>query len=116
VAHTSERLVIEAIQVCLRAILGAATNSGLPFEKRLLLAAIFHCSTDVDHARAMRDLGDTVLVLVRGSIPQAHNHVIEVLVLESADFERPKIGATACLLVMILFSAWCHDGSCLQLF
>jgi hypothetical protein len=60
VAHTSERLVIEAIQVCLRAILGAATNSGLPFEKRLLLAAIFHCSTDVDHARAMRDLGDTV--------------------------------------------------------
>jgi len=38
-------------------------------------------------------------VLVRGSIPRAHNDAIEVLVLESADFELPKIGATACLML-----------------
>lgn len=42
------------------------------------------------------------LVLVRGSVPRAHNDAIEVLVLESADFELPKIGATACLMVMNL--------------
>jgi hypothetical protein len=43
------------------------------------------------------------LVLVRGSIPRAHDDAIQVLVLESADFELPKIGATACLMVMYLF-------------
>ncbi len=42
------------------------------------------------------------LVLVRGSFPWAHNDATEVLVLESADFELPKIGATACLMVMYL--------------
>ena len=42
------------------------------------------------------------LVLVRESIPRAHTDAIEVLVLESADFELPKIGATACLMVMYL--------------
>jgi hypothetical protein len=41
-------------------------------------------------------------VLVRGSILRAHNDAIEVLVLESADFELPNIGATACLMVMYL--------------
>ncbi|KAI9460127.1 hypothetical protein BJY52DRAFT_1222744 [Lactarius psammicola] len=74
-------LVIKVIQMCFRAILGAVTNSGLPFVERLLLAVIFHCSTDVDHARAMRDLGETCSLL------------------ESADFELPKIGATACLML-----------------
>ncbi len=42
------------------------------------------------------------LVPVRRSFPRAHNDAIEVLVLESADFELPKIGATACLMVMYL--------------
>ncbi|KAH9043868.1 hypothetical protein EDB85DRAFT_728235 [Lactarius pseudohatsudake] len=74
-------LVIKVIQMCLRAILGAVTNSGLPFVEHLLLAVIFHCSKDVDHARAMRDLGETCSLL------------------ESADFELPKIGATACLML-----------------
>lgn len=78
------QLVIKVVQMCLRAILGAVTNSGLPFVEQLLLAIIFHCSKDVDHARAMRDLGETCSLL------------------ESADFELPKIGATACLMVMYL--------------
>ena len=57
------------------------------------------------------------LVPVRRSFPRAHNDAIEVLVLESADFELPKIGATACLMVIcILFSIWCRDGSCPHLF
>ncbi|KAI9445576.1 hypothetical protein H4582DRAFT_2125818 [Lactarius indigo] len=74
-------LVIKVIQMCLRAILGAVTNSGFPFIEHLLLAVIFHCSKDVDHVRAMRDLGETCSLL------------------ESADFELPKIGATACLML-----------------
>ncbi|KAH9005872.1 hypothetical protein EDB86DRAFT_2795550, partial [Lactarius hatsudake] len=61
--------------------LGAVTNSGLPFVEHLLLAVIFHCSKDVDHARAMRDLGETCSLL------------------ESTDFELPKVGATACLML-----------------
>jgi hypothetical protein len=54
--------------------------------------------------------------LVRRHLPGVHTDTIEVLVLESAEFELPKIGATACLMVRLLFSAWCHDGNCPQLF
>ncbi|KAI0307448.1 hypothetical protein B0F90DRAFT_1812932 [Multifurca ochricompacta] len=65
-----------ASSVCL----GAVNHSGLPFVDRLLLAIIFHCSKDVDHARAMHDLGETFSLL------------------ESTEFELHKIGATACLM------------------
>jgi len=37
--------------------------------------------------------------LVRGCHLRAHIDAIEVLVLESAEFELPKIGATACLML-----------------
>jgi hypothetical protein len=40
-------------------------------------------------------------VLVRRRYPRAHVDAIEVLVLESAEFELPKIGATACLMVCV---------------
>jgi hypothetical protein len=43
--------------------------------------------------------------LVRGCHPWAHIDAIEVLVLESAEFEVPKIGATACLMVRFVLSA-----------
>ncbi|KAI0248099.1 hypothetical protein BJV78DRAFT_1132012, partial [Lactifluus subvellereus] len=75
------QLVIKVIQMCLRAGLVAVNGSGLPFVERLLLAIIFHSSRDADHDRAMRDLRETFLVL------------------ESAEFELPKIGATACLML-----------------
>jgi hypothetical protein len=84
--------------MCLRTALGAVNDSGLPFVDRLLLALIFHCSKDTDHARAMRDLRETcscTWVATHGRILIP----IEVLVLESAEFELPKIGATACLVV-----------------
>lgn len=41
-------------------------------------------------------------VLVRGCHLRAHVDTIEVLVLETAEFELPKIGATACLMVRFL--------------
>lgn len=48
-------------------------------------------------------LGQCVILgkpaLVRGCHLRAHIDAIEVLVLESAEFEVPKIGATACLMV-----------------
>ncbi len=59
ICYIYESLVIKVIQTCLQAILGAVTNAGLPFVEHLLLAVIFHCSKDVDHARAMHDLGET---------------------------------------------------------
>jgi hypothetical protein len=55
-------------------------------------------------------------VLVRRRSSRAHTDAIEVLVLESAEFELPKIGATACLMVRLLFTAQCPDVSCPQLF
>jgi hypothetical protein len=42
-------------------------------------------------------------VLVRRRFPRAHTDAIEVIVLESAEFELPKVGATACLMVRHLF-------------
>ncbi|KAH9964596.1 hypothetical protein BC827DRAFT_1265857 [Russula dissimulans] len=74
------QLVVKIIQLCLQASLGAVNDSGLPFVERLLLAMIFHCSKDADHARAMRDLRETCSLL------------------ESAEFELPDVGATACLM------------------
>ncbi|KAI9509875.1 hypothetical protein F5148DRAFT_1282528 [Russula earlei] len=76
------QLVVKIIQMCLRASLGAVNDSALPFVERLLLAVIFHCSKDADHTRAMRDLRET----------------FSCLVLESAEYELPKVGATACLM------------------
>ncbi len=102
-SHACERLVVKIIQMCLRTALGAVNNSGLPFVDRLLLALIFHCSKDADHARAMRDLRETCSR--RWGNPRAHIDTIEVLVLESAEFELPKIGATACLMVCFLVHA-----------
>jgi hypothetical protein len=58
-SYAFERLVVKSIQLCIRTALGAVNDSGLPFVERLLLAVIFHCSKDVDHARAMRDLRET---------------------------------------------------------
>jgi hypothetical protein len=57
-------------------------------------------------------------VLVRRRSLSAHTDTIEVLVLESAEFELPEIGATACLMVRLLHSAsgQCHDVSFPQLF
>lgn len=57
--YAYERLVVKIIQMCIRTALGAVTDSGLPFVERLLLAVIFHCSKDADHARAMHDLRET---------------------------------------------------------
>jgi hypothetical protein len=57
------------------------------------------------------------LVLVRRRHPRAaHIDPIGVLVLESAEFELPKIGATACLMVRLFFPVKCRDGSSAQLF
>lgn len=57
-------------------------------------------------------------VLVRRRPLTAHADTIEVLVLESAEFELPEIGATACLMVRLLYTApgQCHDVSSPQLF
>ena len=55
-------------------------------------------------------------VLVRGGSSRAHTDAIEVLVLESAEFEVPKICATACLMVRLLYTALCLDVSYPQLF
>ena len=57
-------------------------------------------------------------VLVRRRSLRAHTDTIEVLVLESAEFELPEIGATACLMVRLLYTApgQCHDVSSPQLF
>ncbi len=57
--YPCERLVVKIIQMCIQTALGAVTDSGLPFIERLLLAVIFHCSKDADHARAMHDLRET---------------------------------------------------------
>jgi len=65
------QLVVKIIQMCIRTAFGAVTDSGLPFVERLLLAVIFHCSKDADHARAMHDLRETCFLL------------------ESAEFELP---------------------------
>ena len=43
--------------------------------------------------------------LVRRGSPRAHTDAIEVLVLESAEFEVPNICATACLMVRLLYTA-----------
>lgn len=54
-------------------------------------------------------LGQCVILgkpfLVRRRDPRAHADAIEVLVLESAEFELPKIGATACLMVCLFYTA-----------
>jgi len=57
-------------------------------------------------------------VLVRRRSLTAHTDTIDVLVLESAEFELPEIGATACLMVRHLYTApgQCHDVSSPQLF
>jgi hypothetical protein len=56
-------------------------------------------------------------VLVRRSFLRAHTDTIEALVLESAEFELPEIGATACLMVRLVYSpGQCHDVSSPQLF
>jgi hypothetical protein len=57
-------------------------------------------------------------VLVRRRSLRAHTDTIDVLVLESAEFELPEIGATACLMVRLLYTApgqYC-DVSSPQLF
>jgi hypothetical protein len=61
-------------------------------------------------------LGKPVHVRRRSS--RAHTDTIEVLVMESAEFELPEIGATACLMVRLSYTAsgQCHDVSCPQLF
>jgi len=56
------------------------------------------------------------LVLVCRRRPRAHIDPIEVLVLESAEFELPKIGATACLMVRPFHLVERRDGSSAQLF
>jgi len=86
-----ERLVVKIIQMCIRTALGAVTDSGLPFVERLLLAVIFHCSKDADHARAMHDLRETCSLL------------------ESAEFELPEIGATACLMLFYQYGERKHS-------
>ncbi len=59
-------------------------------------------------------------VLVRRRSLKAHIDAINVLVLESAEFELPEVGATACLMVRRLVyihpRAKCHDVSSPQLF
>jgi hypothetical protein len=57
-------------------------------------------------------------VHVRRRPLRAHTDTIEVLVLESAEFELPEIGATACLMVRLFCTApgQCHDVNSLQLF
>ncbi|KAN0121444.1 hypothetical protein V8E52_003340 [Russula decolorans] len=85
------QLVVKIIQMCIRTALGAVTDSGLPFVERLLLAVIFHCSKDADHARAMHDLRETCSLL------------------ESAEFELPEIGATACLMLFYQYGERKHS-------
>lgn len=53
-------------------------------------------------------------VHVRRRSLRAHTDTIEVLVMESAEFELPEIGATACLMVRLSYTAprQCHDVSC----
>ena len=59
-------------------------------------------------------------VLVRRHSSRAHTDTIEVLVLESAEFELPEIGATACLMVrpfpLDTAPGQCHEVSFPQLF
>jgi len=49
------------------------------------------------------------LVLVCRRRPRAHIDPIEVLVLESAEFELPKIGATACLMLFYQYGERKHS-------
>jgi hypothetical protein len=43
-------------------------------------------------------------VIVRRRFLRAHTDAINVLVLESAEFELPEVGATACLMVRRLYT------------
>ncbi|KAI0045733.1 hypothetical protein FA95DRAFT_1596662 [Auriscalpium vulgare] len=76
-----QQLVVTVLQHCIQASLETVNGSGLPYMDRLLLALIFHCSKDADHARAMRDLRATFSLF------------------QSAEFELPKVCATACLML-----------------
>ncbi|KAI0719068.1 meiosis protein SPO22/ZIP4 like-domain-containing protein [Cerioporus squamosus] len=70
---------------CLQRAFEAQNSSGLVYLDRLLLSLIFHCSKDDDNARTMQQLENALDLL------------------DSKDYELPKIPTTACLTLLWQF-------------
>ncbi|RPD58497.1 hypothetical protein L227DRAFT_189115 [Lentinus tigrinus ALCF2SS1-6] len=78
--------LVTAIHVhCLQRAFEVQNSSGLVYLDRLLLSLIFHCSKDDDHARTMQQLENALDLL------------------DSKDYELPKIPTTACLTLLWQF-------------
>ncbi|KAI0318005.1 meiosis protein SPO22/ZIP4 like-domain-containing protein [Amylostereum chailletii] len=73
-------LVVSVLQACVRKILGSP-DPALSCVDRIILSAVFHCSKDHDHSKAMQDL----------------KSILELL--GQAEFDLPKTSATACLML-----------------
>ncbi|KAI0085689.1 meiosis protein SPO22/ZIP4 like-domain-containing protein [Irpex rosettiformis] len=78
-------LVVSVHRYTLQKVLETAKGSSPPHVDRLLLSLLFHCSKDIDHARAMQDI-EKVLTQAK-----------------SADLELSKVPATACLTLLWQF-------------
>ncbi|KAI0735751.1 meiosis protein SPO22/ZIP4 like-domain-containing protein [Earliella scabrosa] len=81
-----DHTLVTAIHLhCLHRAFEAQNSAGLVYLDRLLLSLIFHCSKDDEHSRAMHEVDNALNLL------------------DSKDYELPKIPTTACLTLLWQF-------------
>ncbi|KAI0762520.1 meiosis protein SPO22/ZIP4 like-domain-containing protein [Fomes fomentarius] len=81
-----DHTLITAIHLyCLQRAFEARNSAGLVYLDRLLLSLIFYCSKDADHVRALQEVESALDLL------------------DSKDYELPKIATTACLTLLWQF-------------
>ncbi|KAI0757464.1 meiosis protein SPO22/ZIP4 like-domain-containing protein [Daedaleopsis nitida] len=81
-----DHTLVTAIHLhCLQRAFESQNSAGLVYLDRLLLSLIFHCSKADDHARAMQEVESALNLL------------------DSNDYELPKIPTTACLTLLWQF-------------